>query len=388
MTITFEEDGEEYYFDPEDPKHNYEGEIPALAATLKNIEGGAQEIIPHESENPTEYVERERQYSPQKATDMVRSILEVESGVSIIDEEESVDKGAQGPQIVEGPVGNDGLQHYDVEFVLKRIYVDDISEVPQGVDLQTGSRGGLYYDGSSQDFAQAMFDISVNEIENQDEYDYSDEEIENAIQNAQKAEEIAQEAFTKSVNAAQEVGAEIKEAGHRVKGIGSALEKVYNREGTQDKYDSTDDLRDWHGSKVVLDNQEQVHDVFEELDSNEDLMDVNNHFENEKSDPYRAYNVKQEINGVVTELQIMSEEMSHIKTVSHKMLLKPDTAPTEEVDEVPDDYDGDHEMVGPIEDCLTQEADALDGKIDQTEVECDGEAREIITAIFEYEGIQ
>lgn len=281
-----------------------------------------------------------------------------------------------------------GPQVFEVDFVFKRTYVDDLTEVPEGTQLQSGEQGGLYYEGSSQEFLQMMFDITVDEIENQDEYDYSEEEIQRAVQNAQEAQEIAEESFSNAVDAAQESGASIDMAQHRVKSVGSALEKVHNREETEDKYDTVDELRDWHGSMVVVDNNEQVHETMERLEENEDLVDVNDHFENTASDPYRAYNVKQEIDGVVTELQIMSDEMHSIKEVSHQMLLKPEAeAPVDEVEEVPDDYDGDHPLSDDIEDCLIQEANVLDQELDPQEVECDGRAREVITAILEHEGM-
>ena len=272
------------------------------------------------------------------------------------------------------------------DLVVKRVYVEDPTEVPEGVELRTGERGGLYFEETALEFRQTMFDLSVEEVEHQDKYQYEDEQIERAVQIANEVQDKSQDIFSTWVNLAESVGADIAEASHRTKGVGSALEKAHQREDKSEQYEDVSDLTDWHGSKVVLDDTEQVHDTFEALEDEipeEDFVKVNNHFENSASDPYRAYNLKVEVEGVVSELQIMSEEMAEIKSVSHAMILKPDKEAPTHLDEIPDDYDKDHPLKDDIEDCLTQEADALEGEIAPDDVSCSAEAQQAIMAVLE-----
>ena len=293
------------------------------------------------------------------------------------------------PQVVEADLNTPDV--IEAEYVIKRVYVDDPSEIPEGVDVSIGPRGGLYFEEEALEFRQMQLEVSQEEVFEQDEYDYSQEQIERAVQKAQEAREIANEAFGTWVGIAEDIGADIATAGHRTKSVGSALEKVHNREETQDDYDTVEDLTDWHGSMLQMGSTEEVHETFEAIQDqfpDEDIEYVNNHFDDPDSDPYRGYNLKVNMDGTTEELQIFAEDMAPIKTTSHSLLLKPDReAPVDEVDELPDDYDDDHPLATDIQDCLTQEADVLEGELDPDDVDCNPEAQSAIRAYLEYEGM-
>ena len=309
-----------------------------------------------------------------------------------VEDEENLPESSQ-PNVVRHKLLGDGPLVYEYDWAFKRTYVDDFSEVPEGAELHVGDRGGVYFEEGTMEFRDAMFD-STEEVARDDSGDYPEEDIVNAIQNAQEAQEMARETFGMWMDMVQESGAEIHEAGHRVKGLGSALKKVHTREDSADEYDSVDELRDWHGSQVVVGRGDEVHETFDsvvnQLEERDDvdLDDVNNHFENEASDPYRAYNVKAEVDGQIVEFQIKYDGMDDIASVSHAVLLKPEEyedlyEQVETLPDDPDDFDKDGPLADAVKDCLIQQADVLEGKMDEEDVVCEDRAFETIERVHE-----
>lgn len=293
----------------------------------------------------------------------------------------SVEESGDGLVIVERTLGED--------LVIKRRYVDDPSEVPEGVKLQEGEKGGLYYDESSVEFLEEQLDLTRESLE---ETDYTDDEIEDVIETIQRHDRIASEAFSTAMEMAEDVGANVTYATHRVKGVGSALDKVYEDDHDEEeegsKYDSADDLTDVHGSMLVVDDLDEARDTFEQFLSKDDVEVVKqkNHMD-DTSGPYRAHHVVFEVeDGTYSEVQIKEERMSQIAAVSHSLCYKPIEAPIDEIDALDEPPEKGTEMNELIEDCLTQQADLRQGLVEEDEVECNEQAFNAIREYLELQG--
>lgn len=289
----------------------------------------------------------------------------------------------------------------DEDLIIKRTYIENPAKVPEGVDLQEGRRGGLYYEGSGQEFIQGQFERTQERLR---DLDVPEEDIEEAISEVQKHDNIAQESFERVWNAAEDVGANITSGSHRVKGVGSAIEKVAESrenadEGEEPMYDSVSELTDVHGSKVVVDDMEDAEQLFNNLKEMDDI-DVEketNHAE-DTDDPYRAFHVVMEVeDGVHTEVQIKEERMSQIADASHSLVYKSDReAPVEELESVGEEHleyneDLDKEVLTEdtserIEDCLVDQADFQQGLIEEDDLECDEDTFNIIQEFMEVKG--
>ncbi len=278
------------------------------------------------------------------------------------------------------------VEEFPESGLIKYTYVDSPAEVPEGVDLEVGPREGLRYDDDSREFLEHQHE---NTLERLDEDEYSEQEIEEAIAHIQRHDEMASEAFETAFEAASGAGADIKSATHRVKGVGSVLQKVAgNRSDVdEDEYDSPRDLTDMHGSQVTVDSLEAAEDTFQALLDNDDL-DIEkskDHFET-KDNPYRAHHVIIDMgDDVYSEIQIKEKRMSQIASASHSLTYKTDTAPVDEMKTVEDiaELEG---MQEPLEECLVKQADLREGLISEEEADCDEEAWSVIREFFVLEG--
>lgn len=85
--IVFEEDEEEYWFDPEEAKTNYKGDNPAIVSTLENIQSVASIEEPTDNIDALDYIGPSKSvYSPEKAREVVITLLETREEVSIIED--------------------------------------------------------------------------------------------------------------------------------------------------------------------------------------------------------------------------------------------------------------------------------------------------------------
>jgi hypothetical protein len=85
--IVFEEDEEEYWFDPEEAKTNYKGDNPAIVSTLENIQSVASIEEPTDNIDALDYIGPSKSvYSPEKARELVITLLETREEVSIIED--------------------------------------------------------------------------------------------------------------------------------------------------------------------------------------------------------------------------------------------------------------------------------------------------------------
>lgn len=360
--IRFTEDGEEYWFDADEAETNYKGDNPSIVSTLENIESVASDVKQSDVESdeivigPTEY-----NYSPEKAREIVSSLLKSREGVSIIEEK-------SGPQVIDR-----SRIVTDVDLLLKRVYVDDPSEVPAGVTLHEGERGGLYYDDDSGDFAQMQIDTDADRMAN---YDFSNEQIEEGVQVLSRIEGRANDIFAEWFDFAMDAG-EPTGATHRTKSVGSALEKVYDRK--DDNYDSVSDLDDLHGSKIKFDTIEECTEMFEAIQESDEINVIEAEDKYGSDGPYRAHHIIAEFGGDTVELQIKQEDLSDIASASHALVFKPKTAPTDEMETL--DEPADEQMQEEINECLSEMSDYIEG-IDDT-ISCSDESFNVIEEYFQ-----
>lgn len=269
----------------------------------------------------------------------------------------------------------------DEDELVKYTYVDDPREVPEGVSLEEGPRGGLRFEETHAEFIQGQLDRSRERLAEQD---YTQEQVEEAIDRIQDHHEIQEDAFSQVYDIVEGADANITEAFHRVKGVGSSLEKVHERDN---QYDEIDELTDMHGSTFVVDDFDDAQEIFETMQGRDDIEieKTVNHAE-DRSNGYRAYHVVIEVeDGLFSEVQIKEKRMKQVASASHSLVLKPDPeAPVDEMDTL-DDYP-DEELQDTINDCLIDQADLNQGLIEESEVDCDPEAFEIIQEYMQLKG--
>lgn len=341
---------------------------------------------------------REFANQSEQSSDTARVVLDHPT-VQVVDEDDLPDsstpteKGGSSPLVVEVKWDNGDL-------VYKRTYVEDPSEVPEGVSLREGSRDGLFYDDSGQEFVAGQHERTKKRLQ---DMDVSDELVNEAVEVIQKHDNIAQESFEMVWDMANDVGADIQSGSHRVKGVGSAVQKVAEAqeeagEDEEPKYDSVSDLTDVHGSQVVVDDLDDAEEMYENFLDRDDIEveKAKDHTES-TDDPYRAHHVViEKEDGVYTEIQIKEERMSEIASASHSLVYKAeDEAPVEDMETVDEENtreieSGDvtftEEFQDDIEDCLTQQADLSQGLIEDDQLDCDPDAAKAIREYLEMSG--
>lgn len=263
-------------------------------------------------------------------------------------------------------------QIFDLEK--DRVYIDDPSNIPDGASVHEGQRGGLYYEtGGQTDMAQFQMETDAERME---KYEFTDEQIENAVNELQRVKEKGGDIFGQWLEAANEV-ATITGGSHRTKSVGSALEKVHKRDDSAHKYDSVEELTDLHGSKVKVSTVDDAKELYEKLQDEFDIVETKNHFE--KGGPYRAHHLKAEVEGEVVEFQIKQKDMAEIASASHSLALKPEEeAPVEDMETL--DEPPDEELQDQLEDCMSQQADFVEGLVDT--VDCDEQAAAILDEYY------
>lgn len=362
--IQFTQDGQEYWFDANEKESNYDGDSEEMRSILDNIESLAYTL-----KAPDEFIDgddagmstpEERVYDPSEAESIVKGAVRSIDGFSLMT------KGK--PQVIDrNRVVN------DVGLLLKRVYVDDPSEVPAGVTLHEGERGGLYYDDDSGDFAQMQMETDADRMAN---YDFSNEQIEEGVEVLSRIEGKANDIFSEWFDFAMEAG-EPTGATHRTKSVGSALEKAYDRK--DDNYDSVSELDDLHGSMVKFDTIEECTEMFEAIQESDNINVVEAEDKYGSDGPYRAQHIVAEFGGDTVELQIKQEDLSNIASASHALAYKPKTAPTDEMETL--DGPADEQMQEEINECLSEMSDYIEG-IDDS-IACSDESFDVIEEYFQ-----
>lgn len=270
--------------------------------------------------------------------------------------------------VMEKRSDSSGTYFVDLESKQK-VYIESPAEAPEGAQVQTGDKGGTYYDTEDVEaFEEAM--ASVNERV-REQYDFSEDEWADAEALQSEYEARADGLFEGIVEAAG-IPDDTK-ATHRVKSTPSMLEKVNERDDAS--AESLDDLEDVFGAKFVPGDVDEVRAVSENLQENlEDELDlaeidVDDRLEPDESTYYRAVHVDFETeDGLAGEIQVKSEAMEEIIDVGHDTVYKNNAGLDEEV-------------VGEVDDCLTAQMDALFGESADPDDACTEEARSAIQEV-------
>jgi len=359
--IQFTQDGQEYWFDANEKESNYDGDSEEMRSVLDNIESLAytlkapDEVI--DGDDTGMSTPEERVYDPSEAESIVKGAVRSIDGFSLMT------KGK--PQIIDR-----NRVVTDVGLLLKRTYVNDPSEVPPGVTLHEGERGGLWYDDSSQDFAQTQME---NDMERLEEYDFTDEQIQEGAETLSRIDSKANDIFGNWLEVAME-NANVTGASHRTKSLGSALEKVYDRK--PENYDSVADLDDAHGSMIKVESISEAEDIYDQIQDEFDVIEAEDKY---GDGPYRAHHIIADIDGDSVELQIKQEDLSDVAHASHALTYKPQTAPIDQMETL--DEPADEPMQEELNQCLESMADYLEGL--DNDVSCADEAFDIIQEFFE-----
>lgn len=248
----------------------------------------------------------------------------------------------------------------------ERRYVEDYSEVPEGAGLEEGPEGGLYYETEAvEQFNQAMDNMREKTFA---QYDWSEEQISAMESHVQGFEEIKNEAWNRIMTTGREVGA--VGGSYRIKGVGSALEKVHERDN---KYDEPEDLTDVFASTLYAgeDTRESVTETTEAVKAEfgeENVLQEKDYLDRENNAPYyRAKHLIVDIgDGQPAEIQVKSKGMEEIGKVGHIACYK-------------DKLDLSEEEKDSVTDCLTQLVEATMGEGD--EPDCNPRATEIIQGV-------
>lgn len=359
--IEFTENGEEFYFNPEEKDSDYRGENEELISILSSIESLAyKRVAPEEQPEGVTSVPENRVYDPNEAEAIVRSAIQRIDGVQLLS------KGK--PQVVDRRL----VRTVDGRIV-KRNYVEDPSEVPPGVTLHEGDRGGLYYDDDSGDFAQMQIDTDMERME---EYEFTDDQIQEGVETLTRIESKANDIFEDWFEFATEAGNPTG-ATHRTKSVGSALEKVYDRK--PEKYDSVEELDDLHGSMIKFDSIEECDEMFNAIQESDEINVVEAEDKYGSDGPYRAQHIIADVDGDTVELQIKQEDLSDIASASHTLSYKPETAPIEQMDTL--DEPADEPLQEELDECLAEMSDYIEGIND--DIACSDRSFDIIEEFFQ-----
>lgn len=360
--IRFTQDGQEYWFDEDNAETNYDGDDLSITKTLANIESMASDVdVPSDEVDEIMTGPTSLKYSPEKAEEIVTSLLETRDTVSLMQKSSS-------PQVIDRNRVRDG-----VSIIRKRTYVEDPSEVPPGVTLHEGDRGGLYYDDDSGDFSQMQMETDAERMEN---YDFTDEQIQEGVETLSRIDSKADDIFGTWFEFASEAGNPTG-ATHRTKSVGSALEKVYDRKS--DNYDSVDDLDDLHGSMVKFDTIEECNEMFEAIQESDEIEVIEAEDKYGSDGPYRAQHIIADIGGDSVELQIKQEDLSDVASASHTLSYKPETAPVDQMETL--DEPADEPLQEEIDECLSEMSDYLEGISE--DIACSDQSFAIIEEFFE-----
>jgi len=174
--IRFTQDGQEYWFDPEDAETNYDGDDLSVAKTLENIESMASDVsVPSDEVDEIMTGPTNLKYSSEKAEEIVTSLLKTRDTVSFTQKSSSpqvIDRNRV--RTVDGDIEKsphiDSVRIVDNETVLLKKIPDEASHIPPGEDPPPGSvtfegeRGGTYAI-SPEDLAETMDGVSAEDIE-------------------------------------------------------------------------------------------------------------------------------------------------------------------------------------------------------------------------------
>lgn len=254
----------------------------------------------------------------------------------------------------------------------ERRYVEDYSEVPEGATLQEGPEGGLYYETEQvEQFQREMQNMREMTMA---QYDWSEEQIAAMESEIDRFEATKEEDWNRIMTAGRAVGS--PGGSYRIKGLGSACEKVYEREDDAPEYQQPEDLNDIFASTVLAEEsteasvQETTNAIVEEF-GEENVVERKDYLDGKEKAPfYRAEHLLLDLgDGKVGEIQVKSKEMKEIAHVGHIATYKNKVNLSEsEQDEVAD--------------CLTSMMDVTMGHAE--EPDCTGTATYIIQEVHEH----
>lgn len=248
----------------------------------------------------------------------------------------------------------------------ERVYVDDPSEIPEGAQAEEGPEGGLYYETEQvEEFQREMQNMKEKTFQ---EYDWSEDKINAMESEIQRYEDASEEDWGRIMNAARSVGA--SGGSFRIKGVGSALEKVYERDND---YERPGDLNDIFASRVFADesrNTRETADAIINEFGEENIVEEKDYLEGKEKAPYyRAVHLIVDMgDGKTGEIQVKSEDMAEVAHVGHVAVYKDKLSLSDdEKDEVTD--------------CLSSMMDVVMGQVDQPD--CSGDAAHIIQEVHQ-----
>lgn len=250
----------------------------------------------------------------------------------------------------------------------ERVYIDDPSEVPEGAAVDEGPQGGLYYETEQvEEFQQEMQNMKQKTFET---YDWSDGEISAMESEVSRYEDSKEEDWARIMNAGRSVGA--TGGSYRIKGVGSALEKVHER--GDNGYDEPGDLTDVFASRVFSNQAQDTRetaDAIKEEFGEDAIVEEKNYMDGKEHAPYyRAVHLLVDFgDGKTGEIQVKSEDMADIAHVGHVAVYK-------------NKLNLDDGQKDGIADCLTSMMDTLFDEADGPN--CDDNSREIVQEVMEH----
>lgn len=200
------------------------------------------------------------------------------------------------------------------------------------------------------------------------QYDWSDEKI-NAMQSeVQRYEADAEEDWGRIMGAARSVDA--SGGSFRIKGVGSAMEKVYERDNG---YERPEDLNDIFASRVFADEAQNTRETADAIISEfgeENIVEEKDYLEGKDKAPYyRAVHLIVDLgDGKTGEVQVKSEDMAEVAHVGHVAVYKDKLSLSD------DEKDQ-------VTDCLSSMMDVVMGQAQ--EPDCTGDAAHIIQEVHQ-----
>lgn len=249
----------------------------------------------------------------------------------------------------------------------ERVYVEDPSEVPEGAAVDEGPQGGLYYETEQvEEFQQEMQNMKQQTFQ---EYDWSEGQINAMESEVSRYEDSKEEDWGRIMNAARSVGS--TGGSYRIKGVGSALEKVHERDND---YESPEDLNDIFASRVFsseAQNTRETADAIMEEFGEDAIVEEKDYMDGKEHAPYyRAVHLIVDLgDGKTGEIQVKSEDMADIAHVGHVAVYK-------------NKLNLDDSQKDQIADCLTSMMDTLFDEADGPN--CDDNSREIVQEVMEH----
>lgn len=201
-----------------------------------------------------------------------------------------------------------------------RVYVDDPAEVPQGAKLETGPRNGMYYKPSSVESFHDYVENHRAKVFEETDITPEDPVVQRADELTDDYEAVAQQTYTRILEAMQTHGVDIQGASHRVKDSVSMAEKIHRKE----KYDSITELQDIFGARVYA-SPETIQNAVDAIQEEfgDDVLREKDSITDPKDGYYRAYHANFEFDdGKVGEIQLKTPEAGEIADVGWKMVYK------------------------------------------------------------------